>query len=356
VLFGGKSAEHEVSIRSARNVVDALDKDRFDCTLVGIDKTGRWYLADDRALLEGDIPRLLAIEGGNRSISVDLGGRPVGSAPVSIGSFDVAFPVLHGPYGEDGSVQGLLKLAGIPCVGSGVLGSAVGMDKDAMKRLLRDAGIPVGPFLSIRSHQRGGIGFDDLRQRLGVPFFVKPANLGSSVGISVVRTEGELAAALELAFSFDRKIVVEANIVGREIECAVLGNDQPRASAVGEVVSNPLKHGYYSYEAKYLDEKGAELRIPADLPESKVREIQELALRTFSCLCAEGMARVDFFLRPDGEVLVNEINTIPGFTSNSMYPKLWEASGKGYSALVTELVELSLERHRAESGLRTSLG
>jgi D-alanine-D-alanine ligase len=358
VLFGGKSAEHEVSLLSARNVVDALDKSRFDVALVGIDKLGRWHRADAARLLEGSGgPRLVALEDGKAPLSVDLGAEshPVERDSGSLGSFDVAFPVLHGPFGEDGSIQGLLKVAGIPCVGSGVLGSAVGMDKDVMKRLLREAGIPVGRFLSFRAHERAAISFRALREDLGVPFFVKPANLGSSVGIRKVGTEAELEAALDLAFSFDRKVLVEANIEGRELECAVLGNDHPRASAVGEVVTNPEHHGFYSYEAKYLDEKGAVLEIPARLPELVVRKIQQLAVETCTCLCAEGLARVDFFLRPDGEVLVNEINTLPGFTSMSMYPKLWEASGKSYSELVGELVDLALEKHRAESGLRTSV-
>jgi len=358
VLFGGKSAEHEVSLLSARNVVNALDKERFEVALVGIDKFGRWHRADASLLTAGDGPKLVALQDGTAPLSVHLGAGtyPVEGDSGSFGSFDVAFPVLHGPFGEDGSIQGLLKVAGIPCVGSGVLGSAVGMDKDVMKRLLREAGIPVGAFVSFRAHQRDRISFEALREELGVPFFVKPANLGSSVGISKVGAERELDEALDLAFSFDRKVLVEANIEGRELECAVLGNDHPRASEVGEVVTNAESHGFYSYEAKYLDEKGAALSIPANLPENVVRMVQEIALATYSCLCAEGMARVDFFLRPDGEVLVNEINTIPGFTTMSMYPKLWEASGKSYSQLVGELVDLALERHRAESRLKTSVG
>jgi D-alanine-D-alanine ligase len=358
VLFGGKSAEHEVSLLSARNVVNALDKERFEVSLVGIDKLGRWHRADASQLLTaGDGPKLVALEDGTAPLSVDLGAGTyrVERDSGSLGSFDVAFPVLHGPFGEDGSIQGLLKVAGIPFVGSGVLGSAVGMDKDVMKRLLREAGIPVGAFVSFRAHQRDRISFEALREELGVPFFVKPANLGSSVGIRKVGSERELEAALDLAFSFDRKVLVEANIAGRELECAVLGNDHARASVVGEVVTNTENHGFYSYEAKYLDEQGAVLEIPARLPEHVARRVQRLALETCSCLCAEGMARVDFFLRPDGEVLVNEINTLPGFTSMSMYPKLWEASGKGYSDLVGELVELALERHRAESKLKTSV-
>jgi|ERR1035437_2410039 D-alanine-D-alanine ligase len=358
VLFGGKSAEHEVSLLSARNVVNALDKDRFEVALVGIDKLGRWHRADALQLLtNGGGPKLVALEDGKAPLSVDLetGADLAERDSGSLGTFDVAFPVLHGPYGEDGSIQGLLKVAGIPCVGSGVLGSAVGMDKDVMKRLLREAGIPVGRFVSFRAHQRAEISFQALRDDLDVPFFVKPANLGSSVGIRKVGTERELEAALDLAFSYDRKVIIEANIQGRELECAVLGNDHPCASAVGEVVTNTGHHGFYSYEAKYLDEKGAVLEIPAQLPEDVIRRVQQLALEAYSCLCAEGLARVDFFLRPDGEVLVNEINTLPGFTSMSMYPKLWEVSGKSYSELVGELVELALERHQAESGLKTSV-
>jgi D-alanine-D-alanine ligase len=264
----------------------------------------------------------------------------------------VVFPVLHGPYGEDGSVQGLCRLANLPCVGAGILGSAVGMDKDVMKRLLRDAGIPIARFVTV-FRGRAEPAFAALSADLGTPLFVKPANLGSSVGISRVQTAAEYRLALDAAFEYDTKVVVEECIVGREIECAVLGNTEPQASVPGEIVTGG-SHTFYDYEAKYIDEKGAELRIPAPLDERVAERVRETAIRAFTVLCCEGMARVDMFLRDSGEVLVNEINTIPGFTKISMYPKLWEASGISYSQLVDRLIGLAIERHETERKLKTT--
>jgi D-alanine-D-alanine ligase len=269
-----------------------------------------------------------------------------------LGQLDVVFPVLHGPYGEDGSVQGLCRLANMPCVGAGVLGSAVGMDKDVMKRLLRDAGIPIARFVTLPRGMRAP-DFPALKEELGTPLFVKPANLGSSVGISRVESDEEYRAALASAFEYDTKVVVEECIVGREIECAVLGNEDPQASIPGEIVAGG-GHTFYDYEAKYIDEKGAELRIPAPLDSRITEKVQSLARRAFTVLCCEGMARVDMFVKEGGEVLVNEINTIPGFTRISMYPKLWEASGISYSQLVDRLITLAIERHAAERELKTT--
>jgi D-alanine-D-alanine ligase len=263
----------------------------------------------------------------------------------------VAFPILHGPFGEDGTVQGLLKLADIPFVGAGVLGSAAGMDKDVMKRLLRDAGIPIGKFITLRGGPANAPSFADAAGELGAPFFVKPANMGSSVGVSKVYDEDGCRAALDEAFRFDSKVLIEENIPGREIECSVLGNDNPAASLPGEV--RPSKE-FYSYEAKYIDSNGAVLEIPAKLPPETVRRVQELAVKTFQTLECQGLSRVDFFLRDSGEVIVNEINTMPGFTKISMYPKLWEASGLGYRELIDRLIQLAIERFNAEKGLATS--
>lgn len=355
VLFGGRSAEHEVSVESARNVVDALDETKYDVLLVAVDRDGRWLLGDSaRAMLgspdggPGARPRSgerVAVVPGEDSR--ELVGT---SDPALRETVDVAFPVLHGPFGEDGTVQGLLELAGIPYVGAGVLGSAVGMDKDVMKRLLHEEGVPTADWEVIPRARRGRAAYGRLAGELGVPFFVKPANLGSSVGVSKVDTEEEFRAAVDRAFRFDTKLVVEEAVEGREIECSVLGNDEPAASLPGEIVP---RREFYSYEAKYLDEEGAELLVPAELPDDVVEEVRGLALRAFETLCCAGMARVDFFLEPGGRAIVNEINTLPGFTRISMYPKLWEVSGVSYPELVDRLVELALERHRTRTGLRT---
>jgi D-alanine-D-alanine ligase len=261
---------------------------------------------------------------------------------------DVIFPVLHGTYGEDGTVQGLLKLANIPFVGAGVLGSAIGMDKDVMKRLLRDAQIPIGKFLVLQTFDKPN--YDQIVSRLGSPFFVKPANAGSSVGVAKVRTKEEFVTSLENAFLYDRKVLVEEFIEGREVECSVLGNDHPIVSLPGEVIP---QHDFYSYEAKYLDQEGAQFQIPISLPPGVEAKMQEMAVKAYGALCCEGMARIDFFLKENGEILVNEINTIPGFTKISMYPKLWVASGLSYSHLLDRLIELALERHEKESRLKT---
>ncbi len=358
VLFGGKSAEHEISLLSARNVVESIDRQKYDVVLIGVDKTGQWSLSDGAGLLEEANPdRLPALKEGSEAEGVTLvptsgGGELLrtsdgGAAP----PVDVIFPVMHGPFGEDGTVQGLLKLADIPFVGASVLGSAVAMDKDVMKRLLRDAGIPIPAFLAVTRSQRSDLSYSAVADQLGVPFFVKPANLGSSVGISKVHEEGEFLPAIADAFEYDDKILIEENILGREIECSVLGNEDPIASRIGEIIP---KHEFYSYEAKYLDENGAILKIPAELPEDTVKEVQDVAIRSFKVLCCEGMARVDLFLTEKNEVVLNELNTIPGFTRISMYPKLWEASGMSYTELVDRLIQLAIDRYEREQKLKTS--
>jgi D-alanine-D-alanine ligase len=335
IIFGGKSAEHEVSLRSAKNVVEALDKSKYEPVLIGIEKSGKWQLGGKSVAL---LP-----EGGGKIESIE---KHEGHDDKKI---DVVFPILHGPFGEDGTVQGLLKLANIPFVGAGVLGSAVGMDKDVMKRLLRDAGIPIGKFVVAKE---GDVpGYKKVTKELGSPVFVKPANMGSSVGVSKVKNEKEYREAIRKAFEYDRKVLVEENIEGREIECSVLGNEDPKASVPGEVIP---RHDFYSYEAKYIDENGAALEIPAKLPKSVVKKIQAIAIKTFRVLECEGFGRVDMFLKKNGEILVNEINTIPGFTSISMYPKLWEASGISYKELIDRLIQLALERFEKEQKLKTS--
>lgn len=312
VLFGGKSAEHEVSLQSAKNVINAFDKTKYQIIPLKINKDGKL-----------DFNKLK--------------------------KFDVVFPVMHGPFGEDGSMQGLLKLAGVPFIGPSVLGSAIGMDKDVMKRLFRDAGIPIGKFIALNAGEKKT--FNEIKKTLGLPVFVKPANLGSSVGISKVKNEKEWEAAIKSAFQYDTKIVVEENIIGKEIECSVLGNENPVASLPGEIIAN---QEFYSYNAKYID-AGYEVVIPAKISEKKVKEIQEMAIKVFKILCCEGMGRADFFLKENGEIIVNEINTIPGFTEISMYPKLWEASGLPLPKLLDKLIDLAIERFKREQKLETTV-
>lgn len=302
-------------------------------------------------------PKLIALNQVGEELAITPGAEEkqitVSGGHLPKGQIDVAFPVLHGPFGEDGSVQGLLKLANIPFVGASILGSAVGMDKDIMKRILRDAGIPIADFVSFAKNQLNRVNYEEIVGKLRLPLFIKPANLGSSVGISKVENDSEFKEAVIKAFEYDRKIIVEESISGREIECAVLGNDDPIASVPGEVKSNNEAHGFYSYDAKYVDENGAALEIPAELERKTTEEIKNMAIETFKALCCEGMARVDFFLKPNNEIIVNEINTIPGFTRISMYPKLWEASGKSYTELITDLIELATQRHEEEKKLKT---
>jgi D-alanine-D-alanine ligase len=347
ILFGGRSAEHEVSILSARNVLAALDRGRFQPILIGIDKQGRWHRESEATLATaaGD-PRRLHLD--------PL--APVVTIEQVLQRDHVVFPVLHGTYGEDGTVQGLLELADVGYVGAGVLGSAVGMDKELSKRLLRDAGIPIVEFRALTA---AALRADPSLARaeaaaLGFPLFVKPSNAGSSVGVSKVRTPAELEPALRLALTFDRKILLERAVDAREIECAVLGNDHPIASVPGEIVVHH-RDGFYSYDAKYVDPDGAAWEIPAALDAGVQRRVQELARATFRALELCGMARVDFFVdRASGAIYVNEVNTIPGFTAISMYPKMWEASGMPATALVSRLIDLAVERCDARRAIALS--
>ncbi|MCB9802782.1 D-alanine--D-alanine ligase [Candidatus Nomurabacteria bacterium] len=335
LIFGGKSAEHEVSINSAQAIFEHLDQEKYQPVLIYINKSGNWYFVKSVVNPEGNIlGECILILGGAGQVVKENGQKEK--------KFDLAFPILHGPYGEDGSVQGLLKLAGVPFVGAGVLGSAVGMDKDVMKRLLKEAGLPIGDFLIFCNNEQEKINFDEIVRKLGLPFFVKPANLGSSVGISKVQVESEFLEAIKEAFSFDSKIIIEKNIFGREIECAIFGNSNPKASILGEIVASQKKHDFYSYQAKYFDENGVSLIVPASLSQELVVEAQDLAIKVFKILNCVGLARVDFFLSKENKWIVNEINTIPGFTKFSMYPRLWEASGVSFKALISELIELAL--------------
>lgn len=350
VIFGGQSGEHDVSLRSAQTVLSALDESRFEAIPIGVTREGQWLTsADPMAQLTASSP-LFALEG---PVEPDVETLEIAvastsqSLPGGLGAdIDVVFPVLHGPMGEDGTVQGMLELAGIPYVGSNVLGSALAMDKAMAKLVLEQHGIPQAPWLLVNrrdwendpSTVAGRIG-----DELGYPCFVKPANMGSSVGVSKVHNPTELAAAMELAGRLDRRIVVEKGVNVRELEISVLGNEHPVASVVGEVVS---VNEFYDYSAKYVDE-GSQLIVPADLPPGVQEEIQRIAIEAFIALDLAGLARVDFFLDTDtGQVLLNEVNTMPGFTSISMYPRLWEASGVSLPELVERLLQLALERSR----------
>lgn len=359
ILFGGRSAEHEVSLLSARNVFLALDRERFTPLLVGIDKQGRWRVEPEATLLSaaGD-PRLLKLAEGCSELVVPTHPvLPSAAQQADIGPDDVVFPVLHGTYGEDGTVQGLLELADLAYVGPGHLGSAIGMDKDVTKRLLDQAGIPVVPSRTITAHELAKNEALSLSRasELGFPLFVKPANAGSSVGVSRAKNTEELREALRVAGRYDTKILVEAAVDAREIECAVLGNDEPQASVPAEII---VRHpdGFYSYDAKYVDADGAEASIPAELPPTLTARIRQVAIDTFRTLELAGMARVDFFLeRGTDRLYVNEVNTIPGFTAISMYPKLWEASGVPVGELVTRLIELAKERRATRRALTTQI-
>lgn len=324
VLAGGRSSEHEISLASARSVLAALDPARYEAVTVAIGRDGRWELGT----------------GKEAATVVETLPVPATNAPATLGEVDVVLPILHGPFGEDGTVQGLLELAGLPYVGSGVTASSLCMDKDLFKAVLRDRGIPVARNITLRDG-------DEVENPFGFPVFVKPARLGSSVGISKARDDGELAAAVALARRHDDKVLVEELVSGVEVECGVLGNRRPIASLVGEIVA----HGdWYDYAAKY-DAGGSELIVPARISAQATARVQELAVESFVATECEGMARVDFFVREDGEVLVNELNTIPGFTDTSVYARLFEASGVPYASLLDRLIELALERHERRSRL-----
>jgi D-alanine-D-alanine ligase len=342
LLFGGRSGEHEVSLRSGASVANALSQSH-DVVPVLVDREGGWWLQEGGVAERGGVPVFLVPSPREGGTLRRLDGSGVAARP------DVYFPMLHGTYGEDGTIQGLFELAGVPFVGSGTAASAAGMDKALMKGLFAAAGLPQADYRVLRPHERKDAG--TLVASLGLPLFVKPANAGSSVGVSKVKRREDLETALDGAFAYDRKVVVEQAIDAREIEISVLGNDRPQASLPGEIVPD---REFYDYASKYSAESKTELHIPAPLPEGVVRDAQELGVRVFEAVDASGYARVDFLMdRRTSRFYVNEINTIPGFTSISMFPKLWEASGIAYPELVRRLVDLGLERHRARAALRT---
>ena len=356
LLFGGRSGEHEVSLNSAQSIFKAIDRTRYIVETIGINKQGQWFW--------GVLPETLIREGfppAGQTHQVTLVIDPTnphfmaldGHSLPNQGQFDLIFPVLHGPYGEDGTLQGLLEMANVPYVGSGVLGSSLGMDKDRMKAVFLDKDLPQARYVTfLRSDLLSGreTCLNEIEAKIGYPCFVKPANLGSSVGISKAHTREELLEALNVAAIFDRKIVIEENINGKEIEVAVLGNDTPKASIPGEV--KPA-HEFYTYEAKYSN-IGSSLLIPAPLDESIILRLKEMAIEAFRAVEASGLSRVDFFVTPENEIFLNEINTLPGFTEISMYPKLWEASGIPYSELIDSLISLGLVRFQDKQNCKIS--
>ncbi|SFJ42648.1 D-alanine--D-alanine ligase [Thermoflavimicrobium dichotomicum] len=355
VLFGGKSGEHEVSLSSAASVIRSMDPNKYEVLPIGITKEGEWKIGDSSLpLLASYLAEEKLAEIQNQLPAVTISADEKQTLPsFRAGEIDVVFPVLHGTYGEDGTMQGLLEIANVPYVGSGVLASAVGMDKVISKKIFEQAGLPQCKYVYyLRTQYEANYEYviRQIENELGYPCFVKPANLGSSVGISKAMNQQELVAALNTAFRYDRKVIVEEYVPAREVEVAVLGNDFPEASVPGEIISS---NDFYDYKAKYIDGKSV-MQIPADLPEDVALQIRAMAIKAYQSIDCAGLARVDFFVRKDNEdILINEINTMPGFTPYSMYAKLWEYSGIDYSELVSRLIDLAIDRYDEKSRLLT---
>ncbi|GAA0431143.1 D-alanine--D-alanine ligase [Lentibacillus halophilus] len=357
IIFGGKSAEHEVSLQSAKNIVDAIDEEKYKVVLIGIDKRGKWHINNPSSyLINADDPTSIRLNQSEQTVALVPGKTDHQLIHATdarlIEQLDAVFPIVHGTLGEDGSLQGMMHLANLPFVGTDVLGSAICMDKDIAKRLLQAAGLNVAKGLTCSHADRQEMTFAKAEKEVGVPMFIKPANQGSSVGVSKVSGEEAFDQALDEAFQYDRKVVIEETLNGREIECAVLGNDDPKASVPGEILPQTE---FYSYESKYIDESGAKLEMPADLSDEAARKVQATAVKAFRTLECEGLARVDFFLTDDGDVYVNEVNTLPGFTRISMYPKLWELSGVAYPELIDQLIKLAIQRHERNSKKKSAV-
>ena len=346
ILYGGKSVEHEISIRSATNVVTNIDPDQYDITLLGIDKNGSWFL--NNSIND-------PVDSGNE-ISLNLNANSPKIIDVQSGreiEIDVVFPVLHGTDGEDGSIQGLFTSMNFPVVGSGVLGSAISMDKIISKKVLKEGGIPVAAYIEFHKSELDNIAFKNIVDELGLPFMIKSAALGSSVGISMVKDEGGFRDSLNDSFRYGDKIIVERFIKGRELECAIIGNEHPKASMPGEIVM-VKDYDFYTYEAKYLDEEAIKIMLPAELDASTTEKIRQISINAFQALCCEDYARIDLFLTDEGEIIINEINTIPGFTNASMFPMMWKQMGMSFMELVSELIQLCLKRFNASKFHETS--
>lgn len=357
LIFGGRSGEHEVSLVSARSIYDALDKNKYDIKLIGIDKTGNWHFSNGKKIwigkkgvgklkLNTKLPIVTAINDENKIYLINVKNGK------KLAEIDVFFPITHGTFGEDGCIQGFFELLNVAYVGPGVLGSAVGMDKDLMKKILRDAGITLAKFYVLQCGDINQKNIALIIEDLKFPVFVKPSNLGSSAGISKTRDKKELDKAIKTAFQYDNKILLEEYVKGREIECGVLGHNHPIASVPGEIILRPGH--FYSYHAKYIAEDIATPTPAADLPKNLVKKIQQTAIKVFKVLNCEGMGRVDFFLTPRGKIYVNEINTLPGFTSISMYPKMFEKSGIPYPKLLDKLITLAIKRKKRNDKLKRS--
>ncbi len=350
IVFGGRSSEHEVSIRSAWNIYKALDKNLFEAYLIGISKQGTWYLLSEKymteftALNDNELTKHTPIS------MISLFGKPYiyNLQTNEKNSFDCAFPIVHGTNGEDGTLQGLFKTINVPFVGCGVLGSALCMDKEYMKTTMNFFNIPNSKFQILYKNIKPN--FSEISKNLGLPFFIKPANAGSSVGVHKIKSESDFDLKLKDAFQYDHKILAEEFIQGRELECSVMGlNSAPEAATPGELV---VKHEFYSYEAKYLDDNGAEIIIPAKLSDSETEKIRTLAAQAYTALNCDGMARVDFFMRTDGSLIVNELNTLPGFTKISMYPMMWQSRGLSYTDLISKLIDLAFKKYNLDQEIK----
>lgn len=356
ILVGGPSTEHKISLLSGNSIINAMNNEKYNVHVIGIDHDSRWwYYPKGDFLINENSASEISLS--NDGVEVSLGKKNgqiilFDNQHDSLSHIDIFFPVLHGHYGEDGIIQGVLQSIGAAYTGAGLMASSVGMDKDLAKRIWREAGIPVADGFVYQRHMKDQIDFEEAEHWLGLPMFVKPANAGSSVGVSKVNDKSSFLKAIDEAFKYDTKVLVEEAIVGKEIECAVLGNENPETSVLGEIIPQAE---FYSYEAKYIDKKGAKMAIPAKISESTTKYIRHLAARAFTTIGCEGLARVDFFLTKDSRIVLNEINTLPGFTSISMYPKLWQATGLGYSDLIDKIIELGLARHNRDSGLKKVL-
>lgn len=338
LLYGGRSVEHGVSVNSAKNIFEYIDKNKFEPLLIGISKTGQWFLTHE-------VSRDIEV---GKPLGLILDPHSPGFIITSTGDrfkADIIFPVLHGTDGEDGSIQGMIKAMDIPMVGTGVTGSAISMSKILSKRLLKEAGIPVTRFLTFHYAEAEKISYERIASFLGTPFIVKSANLGSSVGVTKVNNEGDLQVAISEAFRYDHEMIVEEFITGREIECAILGNDPPEASYPGEIIISD-KYEFYTFDAKYVDGEAVQIKVPADLDKATAEKIRDVSVKAFCALHGEDFGRVDLFLTENGDVYVNEINSIPGFTNSSMYPLMWKERGVGFTQLITKLLDIALERYK----------
>lgn len=343
IIFGGKSTEHEISILSAKSILKHLDRSGFNLSVIKIDTSGHWWLMDENNLDDNSGVPVTLIPGKPKTELISLKDGSL------ITTLDVAFPVLHGVFGEDGTIQGLFKMVDLAFVGCDVLAASSCMDKDVTKRLLRDSGINVAPYLIATNQHIPS--FEEVENELSTPVFIKPANLGSSVGVYKVSDKAEYDEKIKQALGYDHKVLIERLIIGKEVECSVLGNEEPKASLPGEIITNT---DFYDFESKYVDSNASRTQIPASITEEQIDVVRKTAVKAYQTMSCQGLARVDFFVTTDGEVMINEINTLPGFTNISMYPKMWEASGIGYSELLSLLIELAITKHEKDAVLNVT--